>query len=327
MIIGLHSYSIGDSDKYSLSAVIPGILSHGLFTAAVPIFMFTSGYLFYKNTESIKDCLAKQKRRIVSLVLPFFAWSTLYYMVYFVGNTVLGIEMANNVVTSPLGILTNIVFYRYGFHLWYMFHLITYVICAPVIFLVVCKKKLSIILLIVFTILSFLGWGSISIEIMGTTRDLFHMNFFTYYFCGCLMGKHQEILYAIKQGIKKISVSILCIMYFGFGILGGLVYDGYITTFNKRCIVPLIAISCWAFLFKLCDEKIVNKTFPNISPMIIYGSHQLIGVLLGMIIQNLNLPSLVNYFLGIILTVICCCIASRVIKFVKPIYWILSGNR
>lgn len=90
MIIGLHSYSIGDSDKYSVSAVIPGILSHGLFTAAVPIFMFTSGYLFYKNTESIKDCFAKQKRRIVSLVLPFFAWSTLYYMVYFVGNTVLG---------------------------------------------------------------------------------------------------------------------------------------------------------------------------------------------------------------------------------------------
>ena len=48
---------------------------------AVPGFFMCSGYLFYRNL-TWKKIPEKLKRRVVSLVIPFFIWNFLYYILH-----------------------------------------------------------------------------------------------------------------------------------------------------------------------------------------------------------------------------------------------------
>ena len=61
MVVQIHSYNIGNLSKTSISALIISFFSHGLCTTAVPIFFFISGYLFFKNIDTVHDVFKKQK--------------------------------------------------------------------------------------------------------------------------------------------------------------------------------------------------------------------------------------------------------------------------
>ncbi len=86
MVVQIHSYSIGSLPKTSLPALIISFFAHGLCTAAVPVFFFMSGYLFFRTTDSLADVFKKQKRRLITALLPFVAWSAFYFLIYAVGD-------------------------------------------------------------------------------------------------------------------------------------------------------------------------------------------------------------------------------------------------
>lgn len=56
---------------------------------AVPLFFFVSGFLFYLNDESIWQ---KWKKRIKSLLIPYFLWCSFYLVFLFLTQRVLGME-------------------------------------------------------------------------------------------------------------------------------------------------------------------------------------------------------------------------------------------
>ena len=49
MVIGIHSYNISSENINTLTCYIESFLCHGIFIAAVPVFFFFSGYLFFRN--------------------------------------------------------------------------------------------------------------------------------------------------------------------------------------------------------------------------------------------------------------------------------------
>lgn len=57
MVVGIHSYNVRGVDQLSITARMEGSLSHGLITAAVPTFMFLSGFLFFSNENNLVDVL------------------------------------------------------------------------------------------------------------------------------------------------------------------------------------------------------------------------------------------------------------------------------
>lgn len=119
MVIGIHSYNAG-GEQLSITARIEGSLSHGLFMAAVPIFMFLSGFLFYRNADTLRDVIAKQKRRLISDLVPFLGWSGLYYFIYTAVYAILPSNSAE--IYIGIGtIIKEIVFYKYVFPMWFMF--------------------------------------------------------------------------------------------------------------------------------------------------------------------------------------------------------------
>lgn len=326
MIVGLHSYNTGSLPVYSVTTFVEAILSHGLFTGAVPIFLFTSGFLFYRNINCVKDCFAKQKKRVISVVMPFFAWSTFYYAFYAIGNKLLGITMTNPVDISILGIIKGILCYKYCFPLWFMWQLILYVLISPLIYWIISKKKLSIVLWVLFAVAGICGIETVGPDIF-EGRLNFAINYFAYYFTGCLMAKNTQVFDRIKEIIEKIPTIILALAYILFGVLGGIVFEEYIQTFNKRCIVPLIAISLWALLYKICQTHKNIKVPEKVSTMIVYAIHPFIGMIVGTILGLLQLPDIVYYFVGFAIIALVSCIASLIMRLIKPVYWVFSGNR
>lgn len=325
MIVGLHAYNAGDLPQYASSAIIQSVFSHGWFTGAVPIFFFTSGYLFYKNVNSVNDCFLKQKKRVISVLMPFVAWSVFYYVVYTTGGRVLGASM--DVGASPIEIISGVLFYKYSFHLWYMFQLFLFVIVSPLLHFVLSNKKLSVFILMIATVLGMLGLGSINIQVFDMERTLFHMNYFAYYFAGCFIAKVPNVLRKLEDYIKKAPLFALIILYMFFGTFSGFIYGEYIKTFNNRCMVPLVALSLWALLFKIYTLKSDIKAPNRISTMVIYGIHPIVGMVVRTVFGFLSLPSLVHYVLWFVLTVLLSCFAAFLMRYLKPIHWVFSGNR
>ena len=52
-----------------------------LTALAIPSFFFISGLLFFHNLQSFTDILAKWKRRLKSLLLPFFCWNVIVLVI------------------------------------------------------------------------------------------------------------------------------------------------------------------------------------------------------------------------------------------------------
>ena len=66
MVVGIHSFSADAKAPKSFNTIIQSIFSHGIFTAAVPIFFMISGYYAYKCNN--KDLWRRLLRNLIYLV-------------------------------------------------------------------------------------------------------------------------------------------------------------------------------------------------------------------------------------------------------------------
>lgn len=128
-----------------------------LTEAAVPLFFFISGLLFYYNCS--KDVIvSKIKRRFKSLVIPYLLWNTFFFVVYFVLSHWSFTASRMNMIAIPCGltdIVRGILDSRFT-PLWFIKNLIIYTIFAPIIFYFISTKTramLTLLLTLVITLL------------------------------------------------------------------------------------------------------------------------------------------------------------------------------
>lgn len=271
-------------------------LLHGLFTVAVPIFFFLSGYLFFLNAESENNVLEKQKRRVKSLLIPFVSWSTFYYLFYAIAAKIL--RQINTVVDiSMAGIIKGIVFYKYVFPMCFMFQLIIYTILAPIIFALLKNRNLTIVLFLIMVILGVAG-VELKIVIDSNERAIFAANYFAYYFLGCIVARYKDNFLSCIVCLSKINTYLLCGMLFIFSILEGLTYDVF-SVFNERIFIPVIAIFVFILLVKISEKLQVEKTLiSKIPTMIVYGLHPFIGLVVDDVATIIfsRLSTIYNFF-------------------------------
>lgn len=327
MVVGIHSYNAGEINQLSLTARIEGSLSHGLFTAAVPIFFFLSGYLFFRNAESIKDVLKKQKRRVKSIGIPFLVWSTFYYLFYAIATRLVPELMNTRVDVSLTGILKGIFLYEYVFPMWFMFQLILYTILTPIIFAILKNKKLSIVLCIFMLILGILGWD-FAVTIASLKRAIFQANYFLYYFIGCLSSRNKSIFLDIINHLGRMHLCLIGGLLIIFSVLEGYAFDDW-QIFNKRIFIPVIAVLTFILLLKFSgkiqDEK--ELFISKIPTMIVYGLHPFIGLIVGKTLEILHLQSLVCYMIGFIFNAVITCFLALLLRKNKLLNLLFNGDR
>lgn len=141
------------------------------------------------------------------------------------------------------------------------------------------------------------------------------------------MTKLPSLANKINIFVKNIPLVLLAILFFLFGFLESLFYEMVIPSFNKRCMVPLVFISFLLFMLKLCQTKrVIPKS--AISPMVIYGIHSFVGIILASLIFNhFDLPVLLHYSLSFIAVTVISYGIGYIMKLLKPIYRIFSGGR
>lgn len=118
--------------------------------AATPTFFFISSYLFFKNF-TINDYKIKIKKRFYSLVLPFFLWSSIYFIVFAILQN---LPFTPRINQTPIEgnvkfILKALFNNEYNAPLWYLKTLFIYVLINPIIFILVRNtNKYSFILVL-----------------------------------------------------------------------------------------------------------------------------------------------------------------------------------
>lgn len=326
MVILIHVFGGVYLSDGGVSARIVGFVAHGICTAAVPMFFFVSGYLFFRDVEGLGQVFEKQKRRMVSTVMPFLAWSTFYWLLYAVGTTVIP-GLQTTVDFSVPGILGGIIFYRYCFPMWYMFQLCLYVLLAPLLFYLLKNKVVGAGVFAVAAAVGMFFCESVEIYVGDMKRDLFAFNFFAYYFLGCLTARVPGLQTAIQTLANKLPLAISAAALVACGFVESLFFDEVIVAFNSRCMVPFVFVFLLLALLKLCSTR---KKLPkaSVSTMILYGIHPLCGVVLGrLVLGRIQLPNAAHYFLSFACVAALSWAVGLVMKQIKPIYAVFSGNR
>ena len=238
MVVAIHMHMV-DGTAYTISSRIISFLTHGICTTAVPIFFLLSGYLFYRNVDTVADAFQKQKKRVKSVLMPFLAWSAFYYGMYAAVSILVPGFLQGNVELDIFSILKGIVFYEYAFPMWYMFQLCVFILLAPILTLTLKNTTVSIILLAAAVIAGIPGW-ELAIDLGGYERALFQPNFFAYYWLGCLLARHTDVQAWLLKAAKRIPLALLIVALLATSLLESLLFDRLIPCFNNRLAVPLV---------------------------------------------------------------------------------------
>lgn len=171
--ISLNSMTI----SYQWDELLRIYISRIISTTCVPFFFMISGYLFYQKQQIFNPIIFmnKLKRRLKTLILPYFLWIMLYFMItslfmirqsaltdfidwyilvkkHFEGNGSLSIFWDCNIIDShqnnlPIGYMqdnsTPLLF-----TLWYIRDLIVAILLSPILFEVLSFLKIYFILLL-----------------------------------------------------------------------------------------------------------------------------------------------------------------------------------
>jgi len=326
MVVMIHQHTVA-GDIYTVSSRSISFFTHGICTTAVPMFFVISGYLFFRNAYTFSDGLQKQKRRIKTVLMPFLAWSAFYYLMYAVVSVVVPGFLQSNVDLNVFGVIKGIVFYEYAFPMWYMFQLCVYILLAPVLLIAIRNKAVSVIILTVSSGLGIIGCAEWQVNLGGYERTLFHGNFFAYYWLGCLLARWPNVQEKLLNLAKRIPWVILAVLFVIAGLLESFLFDGIIPSVNNRCTVPLVFIAFFLLMVKLCHRM---KEFPSpkVSTMVIYGVHSAVGVIVGkFIVSGWELPAIVYFVLRFLMVTAGSVLAAWIMRYIKPIHWVFSGDR
>ena len=311
----------------SWQGLLINFFAHGLGTAAVPMFMVMSGYLFFRNADSCKQVFRKQTKRILTVLVPFLVWSLLYYALYAVGSIFLpGITQAP-VDISFGGIVRGIVFYEYVFPMWYMFQLCVYIALTPVIFMVLKNKAVAVTLLVLLFLLGISGKGDITITWNGLERNLFQTEFFTYFLFGSLLARRSDWEAGFEKFAKGMPWVVAVVAFVAVAFLESLLFNGVLPVFNERILVPLLFLLFFMLAVKISQSfPVIPK--PRTSTMILDGVHPAIGIFLyKLLLERLGLPALGLFVASVVFVTLGSFVATWIIGFIKPVHRILSGNR
>ena len=153
LVVMIHVYWYNGS--FCLTWLINELVSQGVAKMAVPFFFVVSGYFLAAHFDEEGWWSRETKKRIHSLVIPFFVWSILAYLILAPQNM-----MEDYVAHRPFGTSLSLSDGKWarllGFDLtampslgllWYVRMLFFFVLLSPLIKAVVCKFRIIWLLL------------------------------------------------------------------------------------------------------------------------------------------------------------------------------------
>lgn len=327
MVVGMHNYNIS-AESSNIAIRVEGFFCHGVFCLAVPMFFFMSGYLFFLTATSHESVKNKIKRRIKSVIIPYFLWSASYALFYYVSYYFLHIPMENAPILTGKAFFEAVLYHKYCFHMWYLATLSIFIMLTPVIYEILRKKSVSI--LCVITLLAFNIFGKSVLSLRGGGIVL-RFNFLIYFLIGAIVSRNnKELIQYLEERFRVYRWRQLisgAIAFLSFSFISSLFFDGVIIFPNNRVAVLLVFATGFYFLYVVTKLVEFSSRWNGIT-MIIYGIHPLVGQFINRAIDFLHFSVLTDWLFTFLLTVgVSLYVACMLKKYCKSLYRLYSGNR
>ena len=287
---------------------------------AVPGFFMCSGYLFYRNL-TWKKIPEKLKRRVVSLVIPFFIWNFLYYILHLTARKIpyLGQLFDTAVPFSLPEFINAVFFYKYNPVFWFMLYLILFSFLSPIIYGILKQKWIGLMVIFAVLILNFSAMLTPYLPIK--VNDVFSWGI--YYLIGSYLGIHWKEAVSPKKPYIPALIFLMgsCISFiFAFvHVQTGWIYIykicGAAFLWYLICMLPLPEARTW-----------MKNTF------LIYAVHQIMALFLNKV-GNLALGNsmyiggFIFLMIPVIVTVFCHYTGKILSKYCPVIWQLISGGR
>lgn len=285
---------------------------------AVPTFLFISGYLFFQN-YTMEVLLKKWKSRFFSLVIPYLIWNVLSYLCTFILSA---IPFLKGKLTNPIDEFHPLEFFRViitgeqNYISWFLRGLIIYVIITPLLYGIIKNKYGAVITMIgVLVLLTIVNQQIVNCWIM--------------FIAGACVGIHGKPFMTARFSLNSVIVSFI---YLLISLLSGVVF-GLRTTHHQITVYSLVRLSqviaVWIFA-EVFAKEIKPKKWMTIS-FFIYCCHDLIleSVEKGILIlfgKTLH-GAVIDLIFAPAFTLIIIILLAAVLRRIKPVWYVLTGNR
>ena len=317
-------------DTGSLMSRINGILAitfqMGFTRFVVPLYFIIAGALFFRDYTGDRY-VSKLRSRVHTLLIPYLMWNMIW-MVFcivtsysFLSRFFIGRE---KFVVTPLSVLLSLVHHECNGHFWFVFDLIVFVVCSPLVDFLTRTKKRAVLSVAVLMVLSVMGYG--------IPASIFYSNTsIIYYLIGATIGKYglAQFLRPSSRKVRVISAMILL----GYGVHNVFFYDHVTGALRSALHFVQFLLCAWSF-WNVCDwipdNSIVHR-FSDCS-FAVYAMHGNVGAcitkLLSMILPKSEYFAVVNFVLSVMLTLLFIkgfCLFMR--KWMPKLYVLLMGAR
>lgn len=146
MVVYIHSYYL-EAESMALPNFVQR-LGGSITSVAVPLFYAISGFLFFNGIQQVEQCWPKIKKRVSTLLVPYVIWNIIFVLWYVVLAYTPGVSaFVNSDMLSDLSLSHPIDTFNYlfikpaGFQMWFLRDLILFVICSPLLYLLIKYTK------------------------------------------------------------------------------------------------------------------------------------------------------------------------------------------
>lgn len=282
---------------------------------AVPTFFMLSGFLFFQNYDP-KLLLTKWESRLSSILVPYLVWNIIAYLYYEVISALPFVRASMTQTIEPFNLEWLIRNALLGDHniTWFLLNIMVYVLIVPMLFPILRHQVGSLILITV----------SIAAGMMKPNAYGFVYNS-SFYLIGAWFGIHHrdsvQQQYATRERVfaaLTLLATIILNLCFSFG--------------NDPFRIPLRILQ--AFMLWIAADILATQKTPlwwmRIS-FVIYCSHSFIlesveKLILLLLKKNL-FGAAIDFIFAPMITLCIIFVASAVLRKVKPLWRLLSGNR
>lgn len=313
-----------------------GVVSH-FFTlvisqVAVPLFFFMSGCLYFRDYDSfsLKTYIDKQKRRFMTLVVPFFIWNTFFWLLFSGFQLFLPSLMNGGIPSLVDASFKDVVWVYWGnntggpidFPLWFIRDLITITFLSPVVYFILMRFKAGLFVLLA---LAYLWISAYPIPLMGNN------------ICMCVfffsLGGYFNKVLALDSLRKRLKNALagggrfLIATFLLLGILSTLNHYIWNNTTVSLIANRLLVIEGIAAMYCVVDRnKPLFDKFKDLTPgdcvFFIFATHGFLITVIKRIIESMAIDNqlvlIVLYFAVVLITITICVLMYRAIRMVSP---------
>ena len=162
LVFFIHSHFAQDiaSDNFIslVNQKVSYFFSDSITRYAIPMFFMMSGISFYKEYSN-KKYLAKMKSRLLTLVIPYLLWNTIWMIweIFTSYSILANFSSGEPYPLTLISILKGIFFYGCNVPFWFIFDLIIFSFAAPIVFLIIKNKYVGMISVICLSVVSLFG--------------------------------------------------------------------------------------------------------------------------------------------------------------------------